>query len=109
MKSIHYSTILAAVLCGTTATADVTAQQVWDNWTGQMAVYGQGFTTEGETQSGDTLTVSGVKIEMSDDEASVLAELGDINLTENGDGTVTITVPDSYPITLNFTPLKWLA
>lgn len=104
MKSIHYSTILAAVLCGTTATADVTAQQVWDNWTGQMAVYGQGFTTEGETQSGDTLTVSGVKIEMSDDEASVLAELGDINLTENGDGTVTITVPDSYPITLNFTP-----
>lgn len=104
MKSIQYSTLLAAVLCGSTASADVTAQQVWDNWTEQMAVYGQGFTTTGETMSGDTLTISGVKIEMADEEASVLAELGDINLTENGDGTVTITVPESYPITLDFTP-----
>lgn len=104
MKIIRHSTILAAVLCGTTATADVTAQQVWDNWTDQMAVYGQGFTTTGEEMSGDTLTISGVKIEMSDDEASVLAEIGDIMLTENGDGTVSITVADEYPITLDFTP-----
>ena len=104
MKSIRHSAIIAAVLCGTTATADVTAQQVWDNWTDQMEVYGQGFTTGGEEMSGDTLTISDVKIEMSDDEASVLANLGDIELVENGDGTVTITVPDNYPIKLNFTP-----
>lgn len=104
MKSIRHSAIIAAVLCGTTATADVTAQQVWDNWTEQMEVYGQGFTTGGEDMSGDTLTISDVKIEMSDDEASVQAALGDIMLVENGDGTVTITVPDSYPITLNLTP-----
>ncbi|HCP81759.1 MAG TPA: DUF2125 domain-containing protein [Octadecabacter sp.] len=104
MKCIRHSAIIAAVLCGTTATADVTAQQVWDNWTDQMEVYGQGFTTGDENMSGDTLTISDVKIEMSDDEASVTAALGDIMLVENGDGTVTVTVPDSYPITLNFTP-----
>ena len=104
MKCIRHSAIIAAVLCGTTATADVSAQQVWDNWTEQMEVYGQGFTTGGEDMSGNTLTISDVKIAMSDDEASVTAALGDIMLVENGDGTVTITVPDNYPITLNFTP-----
>jgi len=104
MKIIRHSVIIAAVLCGTTATADVTAQQVWDNWTDQMAVYGQGFSTGDETMSGDTLTISDVKIEMSDDEAAVVAAIGDIALTENGDGTVTITVPDTYPITIDIKP-----
>ena len=41
MKYIRHSAIIAAVLCGSTATAEVTAQQVWDNWTDQMEVYGQ--------------------------------------------------------------------
>ena len=104
MKRIQTSTIIAALLCGTTASADVTAQQVWANWTSQMDVYGQGFTTTGEEMSGDTLTVSGVQIEMSDDETAINAQIGDINLTENGDGTVTVTMAESYPITLDLTP-----
>ncbi|MCF2871346.1 DUF2125 domain-containing protein [Octadecabacter sp. G9-8] len=104
MKSIRHTSLIAAILCGTTANADVTAQQVWDNWTEQMAVYGQGFTTSGEDMSAGTLTISDVKIEMSDDEATITALLGDIALTENGDGTVSITVADSYPITINATP-----
>ena len=104
MKIFQTSTIIAAILCGATASADVTAQQVWDNWTDQMDVYGQGFTVESEEMSGDTLTISGVKIEMSDDDAGILARLGDIQLTENGDGTVTITTAASYPMTLNLTP-----
>ena len=104
MKSIRHSAIIVAILSGTTAYADVTAQQVWNNWTEQMAVYGQGFTTGGEDMSGDTLTISDVKIEMSDDEASIVAALGDIDLTENGDGTVNIKMGTSYPITVDLTP-----
>ncbi|MCF2906215.1 DUF2125 domain-containing protein [Octadecabacter sp. CECT 8868] len=104
MLSIRNSTIIAAILCGTTASADVTAQQVWDNWTDQMEIYGQGFTTKGEEMSGDTLTISGVAIAMSDEETSINAQLGDIELTENGDGTVTITTAESYPMTLGITP-----
>ncbi len=88
----------------TAAQADVTAQQVWDNWTGQMAIYGDGFTTGGETLSGNTLTVSDVKIALSDEEASVTAALGDIVLTENDDGTVGVTISDTYPITVELTP-----
>ncbi|WP_281980910.1 DUF2125 domain-containing protein [Thalassorhabdomicrobium marinisediminis] len=93
-----------AILAGTAAAADVTAQQVWDNWKGQMEVYGQGFTTSGEAMEGDTLVVSDVTIEMQDNDAAVLAELGDIELTENGDGTVSVSTEDSYPITVTVTP-----
>lgn len=95
MTPLRHSAILAALLCGTTAQADVTAQQVWDNCTNQMSIYDQGFTTTGEAMTGDTLTISGVKIALSDDETELTADIGDINLTENGDGTVTITMTDS--------------
>ena len=103
MKRILTFSTGAMLMCGTAAQADVTAQQVWDNWSEQMAIYGPWFTTGEQTMAGDTLTVADVRIEMSDDEASVLAELGDIQLTENGDGTVTVTTADSYPITIDST------
>lgn len=105
MKIIRHSAILAAVLCGTTVSADVTAQQVWDKWSAQMEVYGDGFTTDGETMSGETLTIANVMINMTDDEAAVTAEMGDIMLTENGDGTVSVMMADSYPVTFNVTPI----
>jgi hypothetical protein len=54
--------------------------------------------------SGGTLTVSDVKIEMSDEASIVAALSGDIALTENGDGTVNITMGTSYPITVDLTP-----
>ena len=96
--------VFGMLLSGTAAHADVTAQQVWDSWNDQMSIYGDGFTTGGETVSGNTLTVSDVKIMMTDEDASVTADIGDINLTENEDGTVNITIPDSYPLTLDITP-----
>lgn len=104
LSALKCTPLLAAILCGTTASADVTAQQVWDSWTTQMETYGQGFSTGEETMSGDTLTISELKIEMSDDEVTVMADVGDIALTENGDGTVNITMADSYPLTVEFTP-----
>lgn len=100
----RYCALFAALVCGTTASADVTTQDVWDNWKGQMDIYGEGFTVGAEDMSGDTLTVSGIKIEMSDDEASLTADLGTITLTENSDGTVSVTMPSTYPMTLNLTP-----
>ncbi len=100
----RHTAALAAILCGTTASADVTAQQVWDNWKSQLDIYGEGFTVGAEEMSGDTLTVTDLVLSMSDPEASVNANLGTITLTENGDGTVSIALPESYPMALAFTP-----
>lgn len=95
---------LVMVLNATSAAADVTAQQVWDALSDQMKVYGGGFTTGTITQSGDALTVPNVVIEMTNDDASVRSDLGDILLTETGNGSVDVTFPASYPMHLLITP-----
>ena len=94
---------LGLVCASSAVQADVTAQQVWDNLADQMAIYGEGFTTGPVSQSGDTLTVPDVRIEFSDASVSAVAKIGDLALTENGDGTVTITTPESYPLSINLT------
>jgi len=103
-STLRHSAIIAALLCGSSVSADVTAQQVWDNWKEQMDIYGEGFTVGSETMSGDTLTVSDIMIQMDDEETAVTADLGTVTLTENGDGTVSIETPDSYPMTIAITP-----
>ena len=94
---------LGLICAGSAAQADVTAQQVWDNWVDQMAIYGEGFTTGPVSQSGDTLIVPDVRIEFSDARVSATAKIGDLTLTENGDGTVSVTTPESYPLSIQLT------
>ncbi|HKL69927.1 DUF2125 domain-containing protein [Salibaculum sp.] len=90
----------AALLCGSAASADVTAQQVWDNWKTQIDAYGEGVSIGSETMSGDTLTVDSLTMEISDEEMNVEAEMGPLTFTELGDGTVRVGMPESYPMTL---------
>jgi len=103
MRPIRHFLTLAAILCGTLAHADITAQQVWDNWQDQVATFGDGFTTGDAVTSGNTLTISDVKIDTEGDDFHVIADIGDIKLTELGDGTVRITMPPSYPLTITET------
>ena len=100
----YTTTVIATILLGTSASADVTAQQVWDSWKENTAIYGEGFTVGSEVMSGDTLTISDIAIEVSDEEATVQADLGTMTLTENGDGTVTVVMADSYPMVVELTP-----
>lgn len=100
------SAVIAVLLCTTTAAhADVTAQQVWDSWKGQMQVYGDaGISFGAETMAGDTLTVESIMIDMSDEygDFRVTADMGPITFTEQGDGTVAIAFPESYPMRIAF-------
>ena len=98
-KGARSAVCIAAIFAGSTAFADVSAQQVWDNWKDQMAMYGEGGVTIGsETMSGDTLTVTDLSIQMSDPESSITATLSEIQLTELGNGTVSITMSEAYPM-----------
>lgn len=93
----------AALLAGNAAVADVTAQQVWDMWKENIDVYGEGALTHGTEQvSGGVLTVPGLAIRSSSPESTVEADLGDLVLTENGDGTVTVTMAEE--IEMVFSP-----
>lgn len=104
-KGARSAVCLAAIVAGSTAFAEVTAQQVWDNWKDQLDLYGEGGVTIGsETMSGSTLAVTDLSIQMSDPEASITATLDEIMLTEMGDGTVSITMSDTYPMVVTLTP-----
>lgn len=103
-KTMSGTTALALVLAAPAA-ADVSAADVWSEWQDMLSIYGEsGLSIGGESQSGNTLTVSDITLSMSDENASVNADLGDLVLEELGDGTVRITMAESYPITMEPEP-----
>lgn len=92
---------VAALIAPSVAQADVTAQQVWDDWQSDLALWGTAELQVGaETMDGDTLTVSDVKITMVGPDATAEATLPEVRFTETGDGTVVVTASESYPLTL---------
>lgn len=90
----------AGILVPTLAQADVTAQEVWGDWRSYLA--GMGYEITGsETQSGSVLTVRDVVLNMdlSETEGEATMQLGTVTLIENGDGTVSIDLPEVMPLT----------
>ena len=78
------SVCLAALFTAPAAFADVTAQEVWDNWKSQMSMYGTDMITFGaETMSGNTLTIESTTYDADQDGITIKAEMGPISLTEN--------------------------
>ncbi len=92
---------LAALIAGGAAHADVTAAQVWEDWKSQLSLYGEDNVTIGaeETSSG-TVTVRDVGLRMSEEDVTVEATMGDITFNEQSDGSVRVTMDESYPITI---------
>lgn len=105
----RYSSSTALAIClGTSAAyADVTAANVWNNWRDYMSDMGYEVTGT-ESQSGDTLTVSDVRMEidMSTDEDAMNAAMtmDSLTFTEVGDGSVSIQIPATSVITLDGKP-----
>ena len=95
---------VAALLSSTAVYAEVTAQQVWDDWKATMAVYGNsGMTIGSEVAEGGTLTVTDLGVNSTFEGGSMTGNLASLVLTEQGDGTVAVTMSESYPLTLTST------
>lgn len=93
---------VAAVMGAAPAAADVTAQEVWDNWKEMMGVYGEsGISIGSESQSGDTLTVTDLKVMIEDSSDVVEMTMSEIAFKENGDGTVTVTMSEENPLNIS--------
>ena len=107
MTAFHRSRVsalalVAALGAGHAARADVTAQQVWDDYRAQMDAYGEdGVTIGSEALDGGVLTVTDLAIETTDAQGGTFSgTIASLVLTENGDGTVTITTSDEVPFTI---------
>jgi hypothetical protein len=87
--------VLSAFLAAP-AFADVTAEEVWQNWKDLGTAYGQTYTTGSETRAGDTLTITDLAMEMNSGDAKVAGTIPQVAFRETGDGRVEITLSDAY-------------
>jgi len=94
---------LSVLLLSTPAWADITADQVWQNWKALSQGYGQTLTVASEDRAGDTLTVSGVVLTSAIEGSETKASIDTIAFRETGEGTVEVTMSPQYPVTLSMT------
>ncbi|MEL6550621.1 MAG: DUF2125 domain-containing protein [Pseudomonadota bacterium] len=90
------------------ATAEVSPAEVWASWQASFGVDGEQITlrTGSVSEAGDALTVTDAELvfepdmEGADGDARISVGLGDIVFTDQGDGTVAITLAEEMPISL---------
>lgn len=80
--------------------ADVTADEVWQNWKEVGATYGQTYTAGSETRSGDTLTLTDLAIDMPSGRQQVKGIIPQVTFRETGDGRVDVSMSDSYQLNI---------
>ncbi|MEM6374879.1 MAG: DUF2125 domain-containing protein [Pseudomonadota bacterium] len=92
---------LVVLLSGGAAKADLTAADVWNDWQGYMASSGYAVTAT-QTVSGNTLSVTDItlSIESPGDDGAVSVSLGALDFVENDDGTVSVKMPETFPMTV---------
>ena len=96
------SAALGVFAFGHSAMADVTPKEVWKDW--QDYMLGMGYTLTGtENQSGDTLAISNVIFDLAGgpDQGGMTLSLGTLSFVQNGDGTVSVVLPDVMPINVD--------
>jgi len=91
---------LGALVAGNAALADVTPEQVWQSWQDLGRSYGEVITAESTELDGDALVVNGMTATYEQDGASFSASIEQVSFTAMGDGTVEITMSDSFPLDL---------
>jgi Uncharacterized protein conserved in bacteria (DUF2125) len=102
-RTLVSSTALALVFTATGAWAAVTPEEVWESWQALSTAAGQELTVGGTARNGDTLEVTGIVMTLTDDlGGSFSMSMDKMAFKDNGDGTVGVTMSDSYPLTLAF-------
>ncbi len=96
---------LAVLLCSTASFAEVTTKEVWNDWSKYLQDFGYEITAV-EEQSGNTLKITEFKAvsKLPENGGTVEITLSGLELTDQGDGTVALAIPEHNPITINLTP-----
>ena len=94
------STAIVLTMGTHAALADVTPEEVWQNWQDTSTAYGQTIAAESAVRDGDTLVVTGVSITMDQDGGSTKAMIDEVDFTDLGDGTVEVTMSDAYAFSM---------
>ena len=101
MSKSGQAIFVAAMVVGAQgAWADITPEEVWQSWQDAATAQGQKVTAESTSMEGDTLTVSGITVEMTGEGGSSSALIGEMQFQDNGDGTVAIVMAPTFPVLL---------
>jgi len=87
---------------GTAAFADVTAEDVWADWQDYMT--SAGYTMDAtETRSGGTISITDLSmtLEIPEEDTTVTVSMGGMDISDNGDGTVSISVAPNLPLDIS--------
>ena len=96
---------IIAIVAASAASAQVSAQEVWDNWKANLGLYGSEDVTIGSEDYADgVLTVSDIQISVPDPTGSVDAVIGFIEFVEQGDGTVSVSMSEEVPVSITSAP-----
>lgn len=102
-RMLPCTTALSLVLVAGSAGAEVTPEEVWANWQALATAAGQQLTFDSAAKNGDALDVSGIVLTYTDDlGGSFSASIDKMSFKGNGDGTVGVTMSESYPMTMAF-------
>lgn len=94
------SSAVLLVLLASPAFAAVTPEEVWQNWQKLSASYGQAMVADSVVRNGDTLVVTGMKMSMDQDGGTLEGRLEEIRFRDLGNGTVEVTMSDTYPVAM---------
>lgn len=92
------STAVIALLAGTAAQADVTPEDVWQSWQSMAQSLGQTMESSSAARDGDVLVVKGLQISYAKDGFETKTRIDEVNFKDKGDGTVEITLSESFPV-----------
>lgn len=97
-RTLAGSTALVTFVATGTAFADVTPEQVWQDWQEMGASFGQTLTASNQSRSGDTLRLQDVRVHFAQEGTLIEGVIPEMNLTQRGDGTVEITMSSEFPM-----------
>ena len=103
MKRYATASALAIVAMAGQAWADVTPQQVWDDFEAYMSNFGYQITAT-ETMEGSSLVVSDITmvVTIPEEDGLVRVTMPPMTFAEAGEGSVSITYPEVGEVTLFF-------
>jgi hypothetical protein len=100
-NTLTYSVTLAALIAPFPALAEVSAQDVWNNWKSYMESTGYNVDAGSEDMVGSSLILRDVGLVVPSPDAQVRATIENIEMREQGDGSVLITLSDTIPFSVS--------
>lgn len=103
IRNLTCTSALALVLAANAAGADVTPQEVWESWQAMLTSAGQELTVGNTADSGSAIEVTNIAVTQKDQMGgSTSISFDKLTFTDNGNGTVTVGMPESYPLAMAF-------